>query len=976
MGENIFSKSIPVFVLLWSFMTQQALGQIADNFADGNLTSDPAWAGSTANYIVNGSGRLQLNAPVAGSSFLSLPFSIPTNHNTQWEFVIAHNFSASTQNLTRVYLMSDTQDPLAIQNGYFLQFGETGSNDPIDLFKVTGGNASSTFRGTLGFVAAPFNIRVRVTRSSTGTWEIFADNMAVSNFTSQGSVVDNTVQASSFFILRSTYTIGNISNFSYDDFVITTTPAPDVTAPGINSVSVLSASEINLNFSEALDATSPLNASQFVLNDTIAANAAAYAENNTTIQLTFPQAMVNGRIQKIQFPSVSDLSANVLASGHQNFLFFQPVDPQPHDLIINEIYADPSPSIGLPEFEFVEIYNRSQHPFQLENWQLTDGTTTATLSAKILLPGEFLTVTPNAASAAFSGLGPTMGVTTFPSLNNSGDNLQLKSPDGIEIDAQPYALAWYHDEDKDAGGFSLERIDPTSFCKGADNWRASSHAIGGTPGHQNSAWQITPDVTGPRLLEVIPKTSKVITLKFDERMDATLPQLSNFNFSADVAKTTANFTNAALTDIDLEFGADLDSTVVYTVTLSGFFDCPGNALQSSASSASFKMDMVKPTIVSLAVLNQTQIQLNFSEKLLSASVSTASFSLEQNAPVFSFGQSADRKSVVLTFAAQLTNGKEYTMTVRQLSDDAANVMIEDHRTFRFFQPIAAAAKDVVINEFLADQSPIVGLPEGEFIEIYNRSNKPFNLSGWKITDGSSTGTLPDKIILPDQYFILCPVSLASQYQNFGTALALSTFPSLNNSGDQIKLTDPWGLTIDSIQYSSAWYQDDDKEDGGWAIERINPNDFCGETENWKAGENPLGGTPGTVNSVFALTEDKISPDLVSVSVIRSDSLVVHFSERLSASTRSQTNFVFEPELQIQKLDFTALDRRHIAFKLSTSLDSTTQYQLRAQQIFDCPGNLIHPDSTHIAFKLDNVAPVVTGVLTNSPTRVTIAFSER
>ena len=49
--------------------------------------------------------------------------------------------------------------------------------------------------------------------------------------------------------------------------------------------------------------------------------------------------------------------------------------------------------------------------------------------------------------------------------------------------------------------------------------------------------------------------------------------------------------------------------------------------------------------------------------------------------------------------------------------------------------------DVVITEIMADPSPVVGLPNAEFIEVKNVSSTPFNLNGWKISDATSTATI-------------------------------------------------------------------------------------------------------------------------------------------------------------------------------------------------------------------------------------------
>ena len=55
--------------------------------------------------------------------------------------------------------------------------------------------------------------------------------------------------------------------------------------------------------------------------------------------------------------------------------------------------------------------------------------------------------------------------------------------------------------------------------------------------------------------------------------------------------------------------------------------------------------------------------------------------------------------------------------------------------------------DVVMDEIFPDPSPVVGLPNAEFIELKNVSDSAFNLRNWKLSDGSSVATIKSNFIL-------------------------------------------------------------------------------------------------------------------------------------------------------------------------------------------------------------------------------------
>jgi hypothetical protein len=79
------------------------------------------------------------------------------------------------------------------------------------------------------------------------------------------------------------------------------------------------------------------------------------------------------------------------------------------------------------------------------------------------------------------------------------------------------------------------------------------------------------------------------------------------------------------------------------------------------------------------------------------------------------------------------------------------------------------------------------------------------------------------------------------------------------------------MVIDSIRYTTNWYKDAIKDDGGWSLELINPlqNSTCLDATNWIASNDANGGTPGVVNSVYSLAPDVTAPKISSVTVLDS-----------------------------------------------------------------------------------------------------------
>ncbi len=263
-------------------------------------------------------------------------------------------------------------------------------------------------------------------------------------------------------------------------------------------------------------------------------------------------------------------------------------------------------------------------------------------------------------------------------------------------------------------------------------------------------------------------------------------------------------------------------------------------------------------------------------------------------------------------------------------------------------------KDIIITEIFADPSPVIGLPDAEFVELYNRSEKIINLSGWKFTDGSSTATLSG-FIYPNEYKIVTSTSSAVLFAVYGNVIGVANFPTLNNSSDNLMLRRNDDMLIDQVSYSDTWYKDDDKKQGGYTLELIDPENICAEEENWIASESPTGGTPGTQNSVFENKPDLTGPKLLSAFLTTPTLLRLTFNEKLEAQTPATEQILISPSIGIINIAFEDATLRTLIVTLNTVVTIGQSYVVLVNNLYDCAGNKILSDFATAVFALPEAA---------------------
>jgi len=193
-----------------------------------------------------------------------------------------------------------------------------------------------------------------------------------------------------------------------------------------------------------------------------------------------------------------------------------PAYPATGDVVITEIMADPTPSHGLPEREFLEITNRTSDSLLTGGIMLISGPDTAYLSTGWIEPGGRIILCSTGSRSDLLPYGRVMAVKSFPSLNDSGELIALRDPGGRLIHAVSYGPEFLGDGPRSGGGWSAELTDIENPFNEPYAWSPSVDPSGGTPGKTNSTVMRIPDTRCPRVIVVWPAATDTVAVLFDE----------------------------------------------------------------------------------------------------------------------------------------------------------------------------------------------------------------------------------------------------------------------------------------------------------------------------------------------------------------------------------------------------------------------------------------------------------------------------
>ena len=943
---------------LWNITNGLATPIITTTF-DWNETTSSEPKGFEITRSITGEWEIKIDDENGGfDNLISYGTATDATHTTANYFGIYYKYS-STQDLQ-----------LTIDDVYFGPFIPDIQQPTIDTLIVLSSNHlqiifSENVEQTTAETLTNYTVNNDIGNPATAT--LNAINHRVIDLEFDGNFLNDEIY--SLTIQNIEDEVGNIIETVNIDF--------EWTNIILSSANVISNTEIDLNFSKIVDITTAQTLPNYIVDNGIGSPTSAIIEetDSSQVHLTFATEFISGENYILTINNIQDRYGNPIEETNYSFMYNE---TQQFDIVINELMVDVSPiPVALPAEKYIELYNNSDFDINLSNWTLQIGTNSASVFPNItILAHEYVIICEDNAETSFTAYGTTIPILTASQLTSTtGKRITIRNNLGQIIEAIIYSPDWYQDPEKDDGGWSLERIDVDNVCNQDNNWRASNNYIGGTPGMLNSVTGNNPDNDSPAIENVEFISSKEVLIDFTENVDTATAFVGiNYILTSSEPNVTPLYFSVDENDyskIYIEFLSNFDIGT-NTIQITNIADNCSNTIADTT--ISFNYELINPYIVEPK--SENQIKVYFTETVEITTAENVNNYFVNNSigiPTIAVRDLNDNSIVHLQFDGSFTEDNIYSITINGIQDVNENMMDETQLDFNYHitQPF-----DVVINEIMVDVNPEpLGLPAEQYIELYNTSDYDIWLSEWIFqAEGQSGREFSNVYISAGGYLLICEDDKISDFDDYcPTVVGILGSTDLSQSGKELLLKDNTGNLIYYANYSETWYQDEEKEDGGWSIEKIDYDNFCGTNTNWRASEDLTGGTPGRINSIYTENIDETLPEIQQINLISSNHLLVQFSKNISFATAlepsnySISNNVGNPTT-VSKAD-TGYTTVHLYFE--EQFTNGQEYFIEISNIADDCGNVLEAVTDNFTYYL--IEPKTIWVLSSS--LLQIKFSE-
>ncbi len=616
-----------------------------------------------------------------------------------------------------------------------------------------------------------------------------------------------------------------------------------------------SANQLKIYFSEPVGKASAENPLNYTVDNGVGNPTVALrdANDSSIVHLFFNNSQFpQDQYCTITISSLTDIYGNPMDTKYVDFVYHI---PQPFDIIINEMMIDVNPQPqGLPPQQYVELLNTSDYDIWLTDWYFIAENQKPRIFPNVKIPaGGYLLLSTQEGYSDIKQYGTTVPILGTNDLIQAGKQLLIYDNHDNLIYHLRYSDAWYHDDVKDDGGWSLEKIDPFNFCESGFNWTASEDISGGTPGRKNSVFASNPDTVGIKLLHLKVLASNRLLLIFNKNVSFTSLDTSNFYISDFSYSSQVSISDTSYKALIVVFPKQFEDTHSYTLQISNVYDDCDNFTDTSVS---FVYYLIHPEY--LWVLNANQLQVKFSETVdYNSAIDPNNYHVDNSIgnPNYVVRSTQDPSIVYLQFDNQFKDGETYTLSISGLKDVNGNTMRDAQLQFVYYM---AKPNDIVINEILFNPYP----GGSDYVELYNRSPYPINLLNIRIAKRDDNDSIvsvykisDNNLMFPPHSYLVLTTDTANVKQTYpyngGMFIQMKNMPAFPDDEGNVVILDKNDTIIDEFHYSEKMHFALISDPEGVALERVNYDRPTQDSSNWHSAAQSVGfGTPGLKNSQY------------------------------------------------------------------------------------------------------------------------------
>lgn len=326
-----------------------------------------------------------------------------------------------------------------------------------------------------------------------------------------------------------------------------------------------------------------------------------------------------------------------------------------------------------------------------------------------------------------------------------------------------------------------------------------------------------------------------------------------------------------------------------------------------------------------------------------------------------------------------------------------NYHCDPHRSIDMLGTITVMP-DLVITEIMYNP-PESGLDSLEFLEIYNNGPTDVNLKDYSL-DGV-TFTFPGFNLDAGSY-VLVAVDSVALLNNFGQSAFEWDGGSLSNSGETLRLLDPTGMVVDSVDYDDGNGWSSDADGNGASLVLCDVNSDNNDPANWQAATTPTSAiinafpvfaNPGAASQClsgplfYILTENMEVDEAAGTVTFQVVLENAGGTGTYSAFTRVQNNSTATEDQDFDYPDDTMIEFTDVDSDTATVtiaiIDDTEVEPIETIEIdlnFPSEGAAVNPLRDHITISiLDNDAQVpaivITEIMYNNPGTDSLEYLE-